>query len=120
MKLYDVHYRHITTTIHSIEETKRRLTAKQSELDSEISRLYHIIEINDLSEIDIKQCFKELQDALRKRRVVKEEVRGIQSLSDNARKMLASIDASRKEIKQRKKRAEKEMNIKLSIYEVFN
>jgi uncharacterized membrane protein YccC len=68
-------------TLHTnVTESYNRLNRMQSETDREVATISHDIETKDLDETAIYDAAKQLQEALRKRRAIKQEFARIQPL----------------------------------------
>jgi hypothetical protein len=65
-----------------IEDDYKKLSMKQSEYDISISELYHKIEASNFNACEGYYFSKQLQELLRKRRAIKNEIVRLNSLKD--------------------------------------
>lgn len=70
----------LETLVKEMDEDFKKLSAKQSEYDSLIVQHYHKIETTNFNACEGYYLTKQLQELLRKRRVVKHEMERIDSL----------------------------------------
>jgi len=74
--------------LNKTEEYLESLPDRLSECDSLISDYEHLIENNDITEIDSKKLFAEMKAVLNKRRIVKNNL----TLRDNYKNMVARLN----------------------------
>lgn len=80
MSLSDSYLQQLHTLHAGVSETYNRLNRMQSEMDRQISGVYHEIEKMEIDEVTGPAAVKLLQDVLRKRRVVKDELIRLQPI----------------------------------------
>ena len=73
----------VKTLKRRIDDERENLTNLLSDLDKEMSRLYHNVEATNFNAAEGYCYAKKMQDTLRKRRVVKQELQKLHSLSTN-------------------------------------
>lgn len=95
-----------------IEDDYKTLSMKQSEYDSRISEIYHKIEVSNFNACEGYYYSKQLQDLLRKRRIIKDEMNRLDSLKVNL--SIKSI-LSKEKITRSKKCINKHMNKSLKF-----
>jgi len=117
--LQDIHYEQLRNTHHSVADTRRRLLEKLSELDKEVSKYYHELEKSDVREMSKALFLEGLQETLRKRRVVKEELRGINAIYDTTRKSVENLNESLQRTRNKSEKTRDQFNARLTIFEVF-
>lgn len=100
------------------KETQDRLIQKLSGLDRAISNIYHELERIDLTPESGYHAALLLQDILRKRRVIKDEIDGLDGLVSSLVNAQTDIDKRMKNSEKRSRRWHRELNIRLEIEDV--
>ncbi|WP_110930581.1 hypothetical protein [Paenibacillus bouchesdurhonensis] len=98
--------------------TRDRLSRMLSDFDRAISNIYHELERVDLSPDSGYYAALLLQDVLRKRRVVKDELAGINHLALVLESAQSDLDQHIKRNKKRSRRWHRELNIRLEIEDI--
>lgn len=115
VKPLNARYQEIT---REAKETQDRLIQRLSGLDRVISNINHELERIDLTPESGYYAALLLQDILRKRRVIKDEINGLDSLVSILVKAQADIDNRMKNSEKRYRRWHRELNIRLEIEDV--
>lgn len=61
-------------TADTIDKYGNKLALKQAEIENKLIDLYHVIELHELSDAQIKKLYQELKKILRTRRKVKNDI----------------------------------------------
>lgn len=118
MRRYEKPYEDLRKTYQSIKQTYRKLIGEQSKVDKQISALYHELEKTDLSEELGYQYSRALQNLLRKRRVVKDELIPFEILNRELGKAMPNLDEHIMRNRINSENIRTELNVSLSIREV--
>jgi prefoldin subunit 5 len=95
----------IESVITRIEKDKKVLSERLSQLDKELSNVYHKIEVSRFNACEGYYLAKQLQEVLHKRRIVKDELTRFRSLKDSLGLNNQKIDSSKKNLTKHKNEA---------------
>lgn len=115
VKPLNARYRELT---REAKETQDRLNQRLQGFDRAISNIYHEIERIDLTPESGYHAALLLQDVLRKRRVIKDEIGGLNSLVSILVTAQRDIDVRMKNSEKRSRRWHHELNIQIEIEDV--
>jgi len=119
MILKDIHYDQLRSAYRSIKDTRRRLQEMLSAADKEVSKYYHELEKKDIDELHYETFLTGLQKELRKRRVIKEELRGIQVIYLTTKETIENLNESLQRANKRSEKIKEQLNTDMTIYEVL-
>ncbi|MNW58428.1 hypothetical protein D3C74_362930 [compost metagenome] len=105
--------------LHEVKETHDLLTAQLSALDRTVSNIYHELERLDLTITSGYYAALQLQDTLRRRRVVKDELDGVRGVLETMREAQDTLNQRLKKSEKRSVRWRRELNITLQIEDVM-
>ncbi|MEI3606910.1 hypothetical protein SPD48_14495 [Pseudogracilibacillus sp. SE30717A] len=118
MKLYENPYKQMRKNYETIKQNYYRLRDELSRVDKQISALYHDLEKTDLSEEMGYQYAVALQNMLRKRRIIKDELISLEILRNTFR---SSFEQANKRLSGNRTKSEeirKSLNVCIKIDEV--
>lgn len=78
-------------TADTIDEYGNKLALKKDEIEGKIVDLYHIIELYELTDAQIKKLYQELKKVLRARRKVKNDIYLFEIFNRNKSKMPSEL-----------------------------
>lgn len=119
-RLYEEPYADMREAYDSIKQTHRKLRWELSQVDKQISALYHELEKTDLTESLAGQYSVALQNLLRKRRVIKNEFIPIEIIRNTFKE---SFERSHEALLRNRDKSEEiceSLKVSLTIDEVIN
>jgi len=120
MNLYESTYSQMRDSYDTIKRNHRKLRHELSQVDKQISALYHELERTDLCEELGYQYSVALQNILRKRRVIKDELIPLQILQDTFRDSFEQAHKRLSGNRSKSKKIRESLNVSISIDQVVN
>lgn len=118
MSLSETYLAQLHTLHTGVVGTFDRLNRMQSEMDREVSAIYHEIEKMELDEASALGAARLLQGALRKRRVVKDEIVRLQPIYQM---LTTNVDETDKQYRKRVTKSDeirRSLNVTLKIEDI--
>lgn len=120
MKLYENPYKQMRKSYETIKRNYRRLRGELSRIDKQISALYHELEKTDLSEEMGYQYSVALQNMLRKRRIIKDELISLEILRNTFRDSFEQANKRLTGNRTKSEKIRKSLNVSIKINEVVD
>lgn len=119
-RLYETPYENLRQTYQTIKRTYGKLVGELSKLDKQISALYHELEKTDLSEESGYQYSIALQNLLRRRRIVKDEMIPFEIMRRELGKSLPTLEEHINRNRMKSESIRSQLNVSISIDQVVN
>jgi hypothetical protein len=115
----DTFYEQLDRLYREVTRFYNELNKHQSRYDKELSALYHELEKAELTPTSGYEFALKLQDVLRKRRVVKDEMARLQPIYNYVAQTFYTLQKQIERAISQSKRVRKSLNVTLSINEVL-
>ena len=115
----DAFYEQLERLYRDVTRFYNELNKHQSRYDKELSALYHELEKIELTPTSGYEFALKLQDVLRKRRVVKDEMARLQPIYNYVAQTFYTLQKQIERAISQSKRVRKSLNVTLSINEVL-
>lgn len=102
-----------------MKETSELLSRLESDIDKQVSKIYHDIERETFNVEGGYNLAKKLKDVLQERRVIKDEAARFRSVYHTFNETLRSIENRYKQAVRHSEKVRRSLNVKLTIEEVF-
>lgn len=119
-RLYENSYSNLRENYESIKRSHRKLRYELSNVDKQVSELYHDLEKTDLTEELGYQYSVALQNLLRKRRVIKDEYIPFDILRNNFRDSFEKSHKALSKNQSSSNRVRTSLNVSIAINDVLD
>ena len=116
----DLLYEQLRGLYYEVTSFYDELNRHQSQYDKQISEIYHELEKVELNHVNAYEYAIKLQDVLRKRRVVKDELARLQPIRNYVNATFNELQKQIDRVVSKSNEIRKSLNVTLSISEVLN
>jgi uncharacterized coiled-coil DUF342 family protein len=116
----DLFYEQLRGLYYEVTSFYNELNKRQSQYDKQISEIYHELERAELNHVNAYEYAIKLQDVLRKRRVVKDELARLQPIRNYVNSTFNELQKQIDRVISKSNEIRKSLNVTLSISEVLN